>query len=64
VYRKTPPFGSVGGLLLCLFVHGLSPAPFAVLFELYFAFHQLFVLGRPIVDALAFAAGELYESVL
>jgi hypothetical protein len=37
-------------------VHGLSAAPLAILFELDFARHQLFVLAGPIVDALAFAA--------
>jgi hypothetical protein len=45
-------------------VHGRSPAPFAVLFELYFAHDQLLVLARPIVDALAFAALKLDEPVL
>ncbi len=64
VYRKTPPYGSVGGLLLCFFVHRRGTAPFTILFEFNFTFHQLLVLGRPIVDALAFAAGELYESIL
>ena len=51
-------------LLFGLFVHGLSPAPFAILFEFNFALHQLFILGGPIVYALAFIARELYESVL
>jgi hypothetical protein len=46
-------------LFLSFFVHGLSPAPFAVLFEFDFARHQLLVLARPIVDVLAFAALQL-----
>jgi hypothetical protein len=45
-------------------VHGLSPAPFAVLFELYFTGYQLFVFARPVVDTLAFVAGELYKAFL
>lgn len=45
-------------------MHGLRTAPFAVLFELNFALHQLLVLGRPIVNALAFVAGQFYESIL
>ena len=45
-------------------MHGLSPAPFAVLFKLYFAGHQLLVFAGPIIDALAFAAGELDKSFL
>jgi hypothetical protein len=42
----------------------LSPAPFAVLFKLYFAGHQLFVFAGPVVDALAFATSELDKSFL
>jgi hypothetical protein len=45
-------------------VHRGSFAPFAVLFELYLALHELLVLGGPIVYALALVAGELYEAVL
>ncbi len=51
-------------LFFSLFVHGLSPAPFAPLFKLYFALHELLVLGGPIVYALALGAGQLYESIL
>ena len=42
----------------------LCPAPFAVFFKFNLALHQLFILGGPIVDALALVAGELYESIL
>ena len=45
-------------------MHGGGPAPFAVLFELYFTGYQLFVLAGPVVDALAFAAGELDKAIL
>ncbi|TSC68505.1 MAG: hypothetical protein G01um101456_618 [Parcubacteria group bacterium Gr01-1014_56] len=45
-------------------MHGLSPAPFAVLFELNFANHQLLVLAGPVVDALALRALEFDQSVL
>jgi len=45
-------------------VHGLSPAPFAVLFELYFTGYQLLVFARPVVDVLAFATSELDKSFL
>lgn len=46
-------------LLFRLFVHSLGLAPFAILFELYFALNELLVLARPVVDALALAAGKL-----
>jgi len=45
-------------------MHRLGAAPFAVLFQLDLALDELFVLARPIVNAFAFLAGELYESVL
>jgi hypothetical protein len=45
-------------------VHGLSPAPFTVLLELYFTGYQLLVFAGPIIDALAFVAGELYKAFL
>ena len=51
-------------LLLSLFVHRRSTAPLAELIELNFARHQLLVFARPIVDALAFAALQLYKAVL
>jgi hypothetical protein len=40
-------------------VYLLRAAPVAVLFELDFALDELFVFARPIVSALALAAGEL-----
>ena len=45
-------------------MHGLSPAPLAPLFELYFTLNKLLILAGPIVDALALGAGEFYESIL
>jgi hypothetical protein len=45
-------------------VFGLSTAPFAPFFELYFAFYKFSVLARPIVNAAAFGARELYELIL
>ena len=51
-------------LFFDLFVHGLSPAPLAILFELYFTGYQLLIFAGPIVDALAFAAGELDKAFL
>jgi hypothetical protein len=45
-------------------VHGGGPAPLAVLFELYFTGYQLFVFTGPVVDTLAFAAGELDKAFL
>ena len=45
-------------------MHGLSPAPFAVLFELDLAHNQLLVFAGPIVNTLAFAAGEFYKAIL
>jgi len=45
-------------------MYRLSPAPLAVLFELYLALHELLVLARPVIDALAFIAREFDESVL
>ena len=47
-------------LLFRLFVHGRSLAPFAILFKLDLALDELLVLARPVVDALAFVAGEFY----
>lgn len=55
---------TAGTLFLSLFVRGLSPAPVAELFKLYFAGNQFLIFGAPIVDALAFAALEFYESIL
>jgi hypothetical protein len=43
-------------LATCLFVHGLSPVPFAELFELDLALHKLLVLGGPVVYPLALGA--------
>jgi hypothetical protein len=51
-------------LFLGLFVHGLSLAPLAVLFELYFALNLLLVLAGPVVDALALLALQFDESIL
>jgi hypothetical protein len=51
-------------LFLDLFVDRLCTAPLAILFELNLALHQLFILGGPIVDALALIAGELYQAIL
>ena len=51
-------------LLLRLFVDGLGAAPLAILFEFDLALHQLFVLGGPVVNALALGALQFYESVL
>ena len=51
-------------LLSRLFVGLLYPAPLTILFELDFALNKLLVFGRPIVNALAFPAGQLYETVL
>lgn len=62
--KKKAPSGAFEALLARLLMHGLSPAPLAPLFELDLALHQLLVLGGPIVDALAFIAGELYQTVL
>jgi hypothetical protein len=45
-------------------VLGRSPAPVAEFVELYLAGNKLLVLGAPVVNALALAAGELYEAVL
>ncbi len=45
-------------------MHGGGTAPVAELFELYFARYELFVLGGPVVNALAFAALELNQTVL
>lgn len=43
---------------------GLSSAPTAPLFELYFTSNKLFVLAGPVISALALPAYEFYESVL
>ena len=45
-------------------MHGLRAAPFAVLFELDFAFNELLVFAGPVVNALALSTGQFYESVL
>jgi hypothetical protein len=45
-------------------VDGVFATPLAELFKLNFAGYQLFVLGRPIVDALALAALQFYKPVL
>jgi len=45
-------------------MNGLRPAPFAELFELYFARDKLAVLARPIIGASALAAGESEKLVL
>ena len=45
-------------------MHRLEAAPIAEFFEFNLARHQLFILGRPVVDALAFVALEFYESIL
>ena len=42
----------------------LYSAPFAKLVERNLSLHELFVLGRPIVNTLAFRAAEFYEAVL
>jgi len=60
---KTAPCGS-RLLLLDLFVDRLGTAPFTKLFEFNFTLHQLLIFRRPVVYALAFGAGQLYESVL
>jgi len=39
-------------------------APFAPFFELYFPLHFFLVFAAPIVNMLAFAAGEFYKLVL
>lgn len=56
--------GPPNKLLSRFFVGLLYPAPLTVLFELDFALNKLLVFGRPIVNALAFPAGQLYETVL
>lgn len=42
----------------------MSPAPFAVLLELYFALHKLAVLARPVVDASTLGAGQFEKLIL
>lgn len=59
--KKKRPFGR---LFLCFLVHRLQTAPLAPLFELDLALHQFLVLGGPVVDALALAAGELNQAIL
>ncbi len=61
-YKKSPRKGLF--LFLCLFVASLSFAPLAELIEINLAFYQLAVFARPVVDSLAFAAGELDELFL
>ena len=39
-------------------------APLAILFQLNFAHNKLLVLAGPVIDALAFLAGQTYESIL
>ena len=45
-------------------MNSLFPAPFAKLFDLDFALHELFIFTAPVVDALAFRAGEFNEKIL
>ena len=45
-------------------MYGLHSVPFAKLFELDFALHQLFILGSPVVYALAGRTLQLDKSVL
>ena len=42
----------------------LYAAPLTVLLELNLALNKLFVLRRPVVNAFAFLAGELYQAIL
>ena len=55
--RKPGDSGLV--LLLHLLMLGMQLAPFAVLLEVDLPLDELAVLSGPIVDAAAFAAGEL-----
>ena len=47
-----------------LFVDSLSPVPLTKLLEFDFTLHQLFILGGPVVYALAFVAGQFDQSIL
>lgn len=51
-------------LFLCFLVLRLHLAPFAELFEVNLPLHQLAILARPVVDALALAAGKFDELFL
>lgn len=51
-------------LLFNLFMLRVFLAPLAVLFELEFLRYCLLVFARPVVDALARAAGKFYEFLL
>lgn len=42
----------------------MIPTPIAIFAQIELAGDELFVFARPIVCALALAAGELYEAVL
>ncbi len=60
--RKTHEAG--GRLFLRLFVLGVCLAPFAIFLEFYLARDEFAVLARPIVDAVAFRAGEFEKLIL
>ena len=51
-------------LFLNLLVLGMSLAPAAILLELDLFGDEFFVLARPIIDAIAFGAGELEKLIL
>ena len=51
-------------LFLALFMHGLFSAPLTILFDLDLALYQLFIFAAPVVNALAFRAGQSYEKIL
>jgi len=51
-------------LLFRLLVFCVAFAPLTELLELDFFRHQLLVFARPIVDARALSAGDLYELIL
>ena len=42
-------------------MRGLSAAPVTILFDFDLTLNSLLILARPIINALAFGAGELYE---
>ena len=45
-------------------MYGVLFAPFAKFLQLYLSGHQFLILGRPVIYALAGAAGQFEKSIL